>query len=119
MVGFPAIALAAAVLIVDVVLWPASPIARALALSPLVAVGRVSYGLYLWHNAINAGLEPLGYSPAMALVRFGLAFLAAFLSYRYVGAPALRPKSRLRAAPFRPSGEARMSRAREQGAPGS
>jgi peptidoglycan/LPS O-acetylase OafA/YrhL len=42
-------ALAAGLLIVGVFLAPGSLVARLFALRPLVLVGRVSYGIYLWH----------------------------------------------------------------------
>ena len=47
--GFPAYALLTAVTVTSVVRRPASPLTRALASPPLVAAGKVSYGLYLWH----------------------------------------------------------------------
>jgi peptidoglycan/LPS O-acetylase OafA/YrhL len=42
-------ALAVAVLLAHVVLEPRGATARVLAMRPLVLVGRISYGLYLWH----------------------------------------------------------------------
>jgi peptidoglycan/LPS O-acetylase OafA/YrhL len=42
-------ALAAALLIADIVLRSHSWLARGLAARPLVTLGRISYGVYLWH----------------------------------------------------------------------
>jgi peptidoglycan/LPS O-acetylase OafA/YrhL len=47
--GFLLVAVAVAVVITAIVLMPYGPLARGLTVLPLVALGRVSYGLYLWH----------------------------------------------------------------------
>jgi hypothetical protein len=47
--GLVAGAVAVAVLLGHVVLQPRSPFARALAFAPVVWLGRISYGVYLWH----------------------------------------------------------------------
>jgi peptidoglycan/LPS O-acetylase OafA/YrhL len=47
--GFLLASLAAAGIIVGVVLSPAGPVARALALRPVRYVGQISYGAYLWY----------------------------------------------------------------------
>ncbi|HEY2793854.1 MAG TPA: acyltransferase family protein [Micromonosporaceae bacterium] len=62
--GLTVAALATAMLIAHVIVSPSSPTARFLALPPLVGLGRISYGVYLWHwplftfvNADNTGLS--------------------------------------------------------------
>ena len=57
--GLAAMAFAVAVVLAYVVLVPRGWLARLLALAPLVLLGRISYGVYLWHwpvfIAVNAG----------------------------------------------------------------
>ena len=61
----------------------------------LVLVGKVSYGLYLWHYPIFSEVQarrwPLGYE---LVVEFGLTALATVFSFYLVERPALRLKRR-------------------------
>ena len=78
-----------------------------LASRPLVWMGGISYGLYLWHGLINGMLGNaygLGWDiPARALA-IPAAIGISWLSYRVIERPALRLKSRVR--PIRWSGSA-------------
>ncbi|HEX9530225.1 MAG TPA: acyltransferase family protein [Acidimicrobiales bacterium] len=47
--GLPALALAIAAVIAHAVMVPAGVTAKVLSLAPLRALGRISYGVYLWH----------------------------------------------------------------------
>lgn len=73
-----------------------------LAARPLVWLGGISYGLYLWHGLIN-GMLGTAYGLAWDLPARALAIPAAiaiaWLSRRYIEASALRLKSRIRSAP--------------------
>ena len=96
--GYTAIALAAAGVLAAVVApdgW--SALRSALGWRPLVMVGRVSYGFYLYHFVILHGvvlrLVPMG--PLAALITLVLTLGVAGLSYRYVEQPFLRMKERL------------------------
>jgi len=56
--GFLLCALLAAVIIAAAALRPSSLAARAVALKPLVAIGVVSYGVYLWHWPVIILINP-------------------------------------------------------------
>jgi peptidoglycan/LPS O-acetylase OafA/YrhL len=92
--GFLAVALASAAVIAGVALpGAAGPAHWGLSRRGAVAVGRISYGLYLWHWPLFVWLTPdrLGIDgPGLFVVRFGLTFLLAGLSYRYVELPIRR-----------------------------
>lgn len=81
----------------------ASSLARALARPGLVAIGRRSYSLYLWHWPVFVLLRwTLGFETPMA--RLGgvlLTFVLAELSWRFIEQP-LRHSPRLRGAPAWP-----------------
>jgi len=84
-VGIIPFELAAAALILALAESRNSKLSRVLSFRPLVGVGVISYGLYLWHDPMYSFGWPLG-----TLAAFG----AALLSYRYVGLPFLRMKYR-------------------------
>ena len=87
--------LASAIVLWAVVTGRARVLERLLAVRPLVALGRISYSLYLWHLlVIWTGERQLGIPPALGLV---VAVGVAALSYRFVEQPFLRLKRRERA----------------------
>jgi Predicted acyltransferases len=72
---------------------------RILGWRPLVALGRISYGLYLWHALILLELRALGVDPlATSIATVGGGVVVAWASYRWLESPFLRLKSRLRRA---------------------
>jgi peptidoglycan/LPS O-acetylase OafA/YrhL len=84
------------------------PLSRVLSVTPLVWIGRISYGLYLWHWVINVWLVPsrVHVSPnALNVLRLAVTFAAATASYFLVERPirqrTLRPH--LTAAAFAPA----------------
>ncbi len=98
--GLPLASVAAAALIGSVVARPDSLLARLLSVRPLVRIGVVSYGLYLWNllpgTAIKAvvghDLGPLGTVWALLV-----AYTAVELSYRLLERPVLLwAKARMR-----------------------
>ena len=71
-----------------------TPIRRALAVRPLVMLGRLSYGIYLWHIAVLAATAwamrhlDLSVNPiARGTVALALTLAVAIVSYRYVERP--------------------------------
>jgi len=95
--GYTLVALAAAALLAYLVVEPHAPLARVLAVRPVRDVGRISYGLYLWHLPVFLVLDGertgLSFWPLLAL-RFAVTFAAAFVSYVVVERPALLLKRR-------------------------
>lgn len=75
-----------------------SPLARALSLSPIVFVGRLSYSLYLWHFPVFVILEvnKPGVVPA-AVPAIAITVALALASYYLIEVPFLRRKPQRRA----------------------
>lgn len=87
--GFWLTELAALVLIACAVV-PTSLVARALSLRPLVFVGTISYGVYLWHWPVDVVLTPerVHVPPlALAALRVAVTFAIALASYYAVERP--------------------------------
>ena len=88
--GLAVAALAAAAVVAAVVTAPRSPLARLLALPPLAALGRISYGVYLWHwpicTFVTAGATGLSRWPLLT-VRLAGTMAAALLSYHLIEQP--------------------------------
>jgi peptidoglycan/LPS O-acetylase OafA/YrhL len=97
--GTTAAATAAGVLIADMTARPEGWIASALGRQPLVGIGRISYGLYLWHFPLVYGCGALAVDGAppnypRAALAIGLTFVIAGASYRWIEKPMLRIKRR-------------------------
>lgn len=60
-----------------------------LAWGPLVGLGAISYGVYLWHVPLWHGLEPLP-GPYRTVAMIGGSIALAALSYRFIEQPFLR-----------------------------
>lgn len=71
--------------------------ARAMAARPLVSLGLVSYGFYLWHLPILLGLNRLGDWPAglLWLATMALSLPVAIASWRLIERPALEAPATL------------------------
>jgi peptidoglycan/LPS O-acetylase OafA/YrhL len=100
--GYVLTALAAAAVLAGVIGAPGAAPDRVLGWGPLVAVGRISYGLYLWHWPIflvlNGGRLDLPWLP-LQIVRFVVTFAVATASFFLLESPALRLSSRFRPVP--------------------
>jgi peptidoglycan/LPS O-acetylase OafA/YrhL len=93
------VALSAGAIILSLVVCPIHPLAAVLEWSPLVAIGRISYGLYLWHHPISWIPSPLGtdlWSQIITIgLRMALSFAAAIASYHLVEKPTMHLKRKL------------------------
>jgi len=91
--GFLAVALATGGVITAVVSWPGSALAWFLSRRPLVFVGRISYGLYLYHWPLFLALDHahtgLGGAGLLA-TRLSVTFVVAVASWRFVEEPIRR-----------------------------
>jgi len=88
--GFLLCAALAAVVIADVRQVHSGALGQVLSLRPLCWLGRISYGLYLWHWPVIVYMTParVGISgDALDALRVGATLLLATLSYRYVESP--------------------------------
>lgn len=73
---------------------PMGIVNRALSMRPLVTIGRMSYSLYLWHWPLFVFLryvEP-DLSSGQKLAAIAIAFILAWLSYRYIERPTRSPQ---------------------------
>lgn len=91
--GFLVFCLGMAAVLTHVVLVPHGLVTRSLRNRPLVGIGRISYGLYVWHwpifltlNHGRTGLE----GPALLAARLGATLAAALVSYYAVELPVRR-----------------------------
>jgi peptidoglycan/LPS O-acetylase OafA/YrhL len=88
--GYLVFAVAVAALIVSVVQSTSTPLRAVLSLAPVVWLGRISYGVYLWHWPVIVIASPdrTGLSGAsLTLVRVGVTLAAATLSFYLVELP--------------------------------
>ena len=91
--GFTLLAVAAAVLVVNSVLSPTSQLTGLLEARPLVWLGRISYGLYLWHYPVFKAANLLQFGWAFKLcVAVTATFAVTCLSYYLIERPALKLK---------------------------
>ena len=89
--GFVLLCLVTALLLWSIEVAPGSPVARLLSTAPFVYVGRISYGLYLWHWPVYVAISPAHTSlqpgTALTLVRLAVSFGLAVASYVLVEHP--------------------------------
>jgi peptidoglycan/LPS O-acetylase OafA/YrhL len=95
--GWVLIELSAVIIICWLVLNPEGRFQRILARQPLLWMGRISYGLYLWHFPIFAKLEQLQLPGVpKTMLMFACTFAVAAFSYYFIEKPFLRLKFHLR-----------------------
>ncbi|MFJ6088234.1 acyltransferase family protein [Streptomyces sp. NPDC092369] len=103
-VGFLAVAVVSAMLVMGLELRPDTRLSRVLSLAPLAWVGRnLSYGIYLWHYPIVRLLGSLGVVDGRLSATVVLTFVMALLSYALVETPFLHRGRSVRSEPARRS----------------
>jgi peptidoglycan/LPS O-acetylase OafA/YrhL len=82
--------------ITTIVLWPGSVAAMVLRFPPLVWIGRISYGLYLWHWPVQGFVFGPINDPSVGriVVAVLLSFALASISYYVIERPFLKQKKR-------------------------
>lgn len=106
-VGYSLIALTCFALVAYVLWHPRSVLSRVLAMRPFVFLGTISYGFYLYHQAIQKLLLPFtryDYHRTAPLL-FVVAVVFSWLSFRYYEQPIMRLGQRL-ASHYAPNREA-------------
>lgn len=99
LVGMPLVNLAIAVLIARAVFMPHGLLGRALNHRALVALGTISYSLYLWQQ-VFMNRQGTGWWTAFP-VNLGLSLAMALLSYNLVEQPCLRLREAVEGRVFR------------------
>ncbi len=95
--GYTLVALSIGVILLVLIVWPPKVALSFLRFKPLVWIGRVSYGLYLWHWPIRELIYPKNGLPASATQLMTVVILSlslTTLSYHFVEKPFLRWKKR-------------------------
>ena len=103
--GFAVVVMATTVVVADIVTDRTSSHAEWLSHPAAVAIGRRSYGLYLYHWPIFLFIG-IDTRPHMLALGYGATFAAAWISYRWIEQPFLAKKGRWsssRAAPAAPA----------------
>ncbi len=100
-VVFPAVAMLTTLILFYLIIAPRGYVHRILEWAPLVAIGKVSYGLYLWHPPIYNLIRSVDISPRQILL-YGtpLTIAMTLLSYYLVEKPFLRLSARLATNPL-------------------
>ncbi|UGS36280.1 acyltransferase family protein [Capillimicrobium parvum] len=91
--AIPLVGVCATLIVARLATSNASILSRLLRIPPLPYVGKISYGLYLWHVPVIVLMARAGAGKGVAVV---VTFAAAMLSFHLVEMPFLRMKARLR-----------------------
>ena len=95
--GYTLVGLSIALILTVVIVWPPKVALSVLRFTPLVWIGRISYGLYLWHWPVREFIYQKKIVPASAtqlVTAVVLSLLLPTLSYYFVEKPFLRWKKR-------------------------
>lgn len=93
--GFTLAAISSGFIILHAVNNPTSIFSQLAATMPLVKIGKISYGMYLWHYPILYGVVRfIDYPPFILVACMVLTIGVASLSFKYIESPALRLRHR-------------------------
>jgi peptidoglycan/LPS O-acetylase OafA/YrhL len=93
--GFAVLAFATAVLLINLILSPSNHLSALLECGPLVWLGRISYGVYLWHYPVFKATSFLRVGwPLKLCVALAATLIVSSLSYYVLERPALSLKRR-------------------------
>jgi peptidoglycan/LPS O-acetylase OafA/YrhL len=85
-------------LILLVIQFPGNPISRLLSTKPMAAIGRISYGVFIWHMLVvcamvphldRAGLTPVDGMFPRTLILVATSLVVAWLSWTAIERPAM------------------------------
>lgn len=92
------VSVATTLVILETLYHPTGTVARVLGFRPLVWMGQLSYGLYIWHYPIFRQFTRFDWAPfVVTLAKLALTFAVASASYYWLEMPFLRLKSRFSA----------------------
>ena len=95
--GILGVSIGTIIIIARIVNIPSGLISKIFCFSPLVKIGMISYGLYLWHAPIGALIDQFNLNLPLYLLiglKILLTFLAAGISYKFLERPILNLKRR-------------------------
>jgi peptidoglycan/LPS O-acetylase OafA/YrhL len=97
--GYSLVAICSFLTVSRIYWFPAAPFSKFLALAPIAYIGRISYGMYLFHPfilsiarhalGISTGLAAQAATRKLFIIDFPITIVMAFLSFRFIESPAL------------------------------
>jgi peptidoglycan/LPS O-acetylase OafA/YrhL len=94
--GYTLVSICSAVLISSLTLHQAGPLYSFLTLRPVVWLGRISYGIYLWHYPLSLIVRNHVHSVLGVMVVVGaLSIAAAAMSFNLIEVPVLKWRERV------------------------
>jgi peptidoglycan/LPS O-acetylase OafA/YrhL len=92
------VAVSAVALIDHLLASPRGPLGRVLSFPPLAALGKISYGVYLWHWPVIVATNPWGRTGGALVAKAAIALGLSIVSWWVVERPFLRLKDRFRSS---------------------
>jgi peptidoglycan/LPS O-acetylase OafA/YrhL len=112
------VAVSTVALLAHLVASPRGVVGRVLSFRPLAALGKISYGVYLWHWPVIVATNPWGRSGGALVAKAAIALGLSIVSWWLVERPFLRLKDRVRSSAPAPVGAPeRRGRASRRTAP--